>query len=91
MVCFDAKINFDDNASFRQEAIFAMHDPAEDDPREVAAAKFNLNYVGMDGEIGCLGAFSSWPLHRARSYSRRADSERCRSRDGHHGHYQAVR
>jgi len=54
VVCFDAKINFDDNAAFRQEAIFAQRDVAEEDPREVAAAKFNLNYIGMDGEIGCL-------------------------------------
>ncbi|KCV67536.1 succinyl-CoA synthetase beta subunit [Fonticula alba] len=54
LVCFDAKIGFDDNASFRQKAIFDQHDPAEDDPREVEAAKYNLNYIGLDGEIGCL-------------------------------------
>jgi succinyl-CoA synthetase beta subunit len=53
--CVDAKINFDDNAAFRQEDIFAMHDPSEDDPREIEAAKYNLNYIGMDGNIGCLG------------------------------------
>jgi len=52
--CGDAKINFDDNASFRQKDIFALHDSTEDDPREVAAAKFNLNYIGMTGNIGCL-------------------------------------
>jgi succinyl-CoA synthetase beta subunit len=56
VVCFDAKINFDDNASFRQQAIFDQRDTAEEDPREVAAAQFNLNYIGMEGEIGCLGA-----------------------------------
>ena len=54
VVCFDAKINFDDNASFRQQAIFDQRDTAEEDPREVAAAQFNLNYIGMEGEIGCL-------------------------------------
>jgi len=52
--CGDAKMNFDDNASFRQKDVFAMHDPTEDDPRETAAAQFNLNYIGMDGNIGCM-------------------------------------
>ncbi len=55
MVAFDAKINFDDNAEFRQKAIFADRDLAEEDPREVAAHKHQLNYIGMDGNIGCLG------------------------------------
>jgi len=54
VVCVDAKINFDDNASFRQEDIFSMRDYAEEDPREVEASKFGLNYVGLDGNIGCL-------------------------------------
>lgn len=52
--CVDAKINFDDNASFRQKEIFNYRDIAEEDPREVAASKFNLNYIGMDGNIGCM-------------------------------------
>jgi len=52
--CGDAKINFDDNASFRQKEVFALHDASEDDPREVEASKFNLNYIGMTGNIGCL-------------------------------------
>jgi succinyl-CoA synthetase beta subunit len=51
----DAKINFDDNASFRQQEIFAMRDPTEEDPREVAASEYNLNYIGMNGNIGCMG------------------------------------
>jgi len=50
----DAKLNFDDNASFRQKEVFTLHDPTEDDPREVEAAKFNLNYIGMEGNIGCM-------------------------------------
>jgi succinyl-CoA synthetase beta subunit len=50
----DAKINFDDNAEFRQKEIFAMRDVAEEDPREVEASKFNLNYIGLDGNIGCM-------------------------------------
>jgi len=55
VVCFDAKINFDDNSSFRQKEIFAQEDTSENDPREVEAAKWNLNYIGMTGNIGCLG------------------------------------
>jgi len=50
----DAKLGFDDNAQFRQKDIFAMEDTTESDPREVEAASFNLNYVQMDGNIGCL-------------------------------------
>merc|ERR1719312_1986632 len=50
----DAKLGFDDNASFRQRAIFDMEDTTESDPREVEAAKYNLNYVQLDGNIGCL-------------------------------------
>jgi len=52
--CVDAKMNFDDNAEFRQKDIYAMRDIAEEDPREVAASKFGLNYVGMQGNIGCM-------------------------------------
>ena len=55
VVCFDAKINFDDNAEFRQKSVFQMDDKSETDPREVQAAKYNLNYIGMDGNIACLG------------------------------------
>lgn len=54
VICIDAKINFDDNAKFRQERIFAMQDHSETDHREVSAQEANLNYVGMDGNIGCL-------------------------------------
>jgi len=50
----DAKLGFDDNASFRQKAIFDMEDTTESDPREVDAASHNLNYVQLDGNIGCL-------------------------------------
>ncbi|XP_014674136.1 PREDICTED: succinyl-CoA ligase [GDP-forming] subunit beta, mitochondrial-like isoform X1 [Priapulus caudatus] len=54
VVCFDAKIAFDDNAEFRQQSIFEQGDTAEADPREVEAAKSSLNYIGLDGNIGCL-------------------------------------
>ncbi|XP_001608018.1 succinate--CoA ligase [GDP-forming] subunit beta, mitochondrial [Nasonia vitripennis] len=54
VVAVDAKISFDDNAEFRQKDIFDLEDTSEKDPREVDASKFNLNYIGMDGNIGCL-------------------------------------
>ena len=54
LVAADAKLGFDDAASFRQKDIFAMRDASQEDPREVAAAKFDLNYIGLDGSIGCM-------------------------------------
>ncbi|CAI0434544.1 unnamed protein product [Linum tenue] len=54
LVAADAKLNFDDNAAFRQKELFALRDPTQEDPREVAAAKADLNYIGLDGEIGCM-------------------------------------
>jgi len=50
----DAKLGFDDNAAYRQKAIFDMEDTTESEPREVDAARHNLNYVQLDGNIGCL-------------------------------------
>lgn len=50
----DAKLRFDDNANFRQKEIFSYRDFSQEDPREVAAQKFDLNYVALDGSIGCL-------------------------------------
>jgi succinyl-CoA synthetase beta subunit len=54
LVALDAKFNFDDNALYRQPEIVAMRDKSEEDPREVAASEFNLNYIGLDGNIACL-------------------------------------
>lgn len=54
ILCFDCKLNFDDNAAPRQKAIFALRDESQEDPRDVAAAKWDLNYIGLDGEIACL-------------------------------------
>ncbi|KAF2294907.1 hypothetical protein GH714_026942 [Hevea brasiliensis] len=54
LVAADAKLNFDDNAAFRRKEIFNLRDPTQEDPREVAAAKADLNYIGLDGEIGCM-------------------------------------
>lgn len=53
-LCLDAKINFDDNALFRQKDIEKMRDRRQEDPREVEASKYDLNYIGLDGQIGCL-------------------------------------
>ncbi|KAL0895830.1 hypothetical protein ABMA27_011861 [Loxostege sticticalis] len=54
VVAVDAKINFDDNAKFRQADIFALDDVSETDPREREAAAQNLVYIDMDGSIGCM-------------------------------------
>ncbi|XP_032664780.1 succinate--CoA ligase [GDP-forming] subunit beta, mitochondrial-like isoform X1 [Odontomachus brunneus] len=54
VIAVDAKIAFDDNAQFRQQDLFALEDVTEKDPREVDASRFNLNYIGMEGNIGCL-------------------------------------
>jgi len=54
VVCADAKLNFDDNAEYRQKEIFAYRDSSQEDVREVEAAGYGLNYIGLDGSIGCL-------------------------------------
>jgi succinyl-CoA synthetase beta subunit len=53
-ICLDAKMSFDDNALYRQKSIEAMRDPSEEDPSELAAAEWNLSYVKLDGNIGCM-------------------------------------
>jgi succinyl-CoA synthetase beta subunit len=52
--CLDAKVNIDSNALFRQPRLQEMHDPTQDDPREAHAARWELNYVALDGNIGCM-------------------------------------
>lgn len=52
--CLDGKINIDGNAVFRHPTIQEMHDPSQEDPREAQAAKWELNYVALDGNIGCM-------------------------------------
>ena len=54
VVALDAKLNFDDNALFRHPEIVAMRDLDEEDPAEVEASKFDLNYIQLEGDIGCL-------------------------------------
>ncbi|XP_034939913.1 succinate--CoA ligase [ADP-forming] subunit beta, mitochondrial-like [Chelonus insularis] len=50
----DCKCRFDDNAEFRQKDLFALRDWSQEDPKEVEAAKFDLNYIALDGNIGCM-------------------------------------
>ena len=52
--CLDAKMNVDGNALYRQQKIAAMDDPSQEDEREAQAAEYNLNYVALDGNIGCM-------------------------------------
>jgi succinyl-CoA synthetase beta subunit len=52
--CLDAKIGVDGNALYRQPELRAMHDPSQDDERETHAAQWELNYVALDGNIGCM-------------------------------------
>ncbi|KAI6915909.1 Succinate--CoA ligase, partial [Hortaea werneckii] len=54
VLCMDAKLNFDDNADFRQEEVFSWRDVSQEDADEVKAAKSGLNFIKLDGDIGCL-------------------------------------
>jgi succinyl-CoA synthetase beta subunit len=54
LICLDAKINGDDNAFYRQPALQKCHDPAQEDPRELHARQWELNYIALEGSIGCM-------------------------------------
>jgi len=54
LIAIDAKFNFDSNALYRHEEIHAMEDPNEIDPYELEASKYNLNYIKLDGNVGCM-------------------------------------
>ena len=54
LMCLDAKMNFDDNAIFRQKEILEMRDLDEEDPTEVEASKHDLSYIKLNGSIGCM-------------------------------------
>ena len=54
VLAMDAKLNFDDNAEFRQKEIFSWRDPTQEDADEVKAAEHGLNFIKLDGDIGCL-------------------------------------
>jgi succinyl-CoA synthetase beta subunit len=50
----DAKFGFDDNADFRQKDVFKLRDTTQEDAQEVEAAEYGLNFIKLDGDIGCL-------------------------------------
>jgi succinyl-CoA synthetase beta subunit len=52
--CLDAKMGFDSNAIFRHDDIAKLRDETEEDEKELAASKFDLNYIALEGEIGCM-------------------------------------
>ncbi len=54
LLCLDAKVGFDDNALFRHPDIAALRDETEEDEKEIEASKYDLNYIALDGEIGCM-------------------------------------
>ncbi len=54
LICLDCKMNFDSNALYRRKDVLEYHDETEEDPKELAAAKHDLNYIALDGEIGCM-------------------------------------
>ena len=54
LLCLDAKVNFEDNALFRHPDVQELRDPEEEDPKERQAAEYDLNYIALDGNIGCM-------------------------------------
>src|SRR5213075_3579322 len=54
LICLDAKVGFDDNALFRHPDVAALRDETEEDAKEIEASKYDLNYVTLDGNIGCM-------------------------------------
>ena len=54
MLCLDAKVGFDDNALFRHPDVAALRDETEEDEKEIEASKYDLNYIALDGKIGCM-------------------------------------
>lgn len=54
VLALDSKLNFDDNALFRQKDVAELRDLEEEDPKEVEASKYDLSYIALDGNIGCM-------------------------------------
>ncbi len=54
LICLDAKVGFDDNALFRHADIVALRDKTEEDEKEIEASQYDLNYIALDGSIGCM-------------------------------------
>jgi succinyl-CoA synthetase beta subunit len=54
LVCLDCKMNFDSNALYRHKDVLELRDETEEDPKELEASRHDLNYIALDGEIGCM-------------------------------------
>ena len=54
LICLDCKMSFDSNALFKNNDLETLRDITEEDPKELEASKFDLNYISLDGEIGCM-------------------------------------
>lgn len=54
VIALDAKLNFDDNALYRQEAVTELRDPGEEEPLEIEASRYGLSYIKLDGNVGCM-------------------------------------
>src|SRR6266498_634088 len=75
VLALDVKMSFDDNAMFRRPNVAELRDYAQEDPREAEAAEHGLNYVALDGDIGCIingAGLSSAPSRIARYAPREA-------------------
>ena len=84
VVCMDAKVLFDDNAEFRQPEVFQLKDWSQEDEREVEAGKANLNYIGLDGSIGCLGKLQLFLIYWVGGQNCAPDPEYGRTQDQGH-------
>lgn len=62
VMCLDAKMRFDDNAEFRQKKVFSFHDWSQENPNEVEAAQYGLNYITLDGNLFNPETFKIGPL-----------------------------
>jgi len=64
----DCKLSFDDNALYRHKEIAELKDWSQEDPREVEATQYDLNYIGLDGSIGCLGMLNFTTILHSHHY-----------------------
>src|SRR5262249_40548336 len=62
LICLDAKMGFDDNALYRHPDIVALRDFSEEDEKEIEASKYDLNYVALDGTLGCMVNGAGLPM-----------------------------
>ena len=90
VIALDAKLNFDSNALFRHPDIVALRDLDEEDPAEIEASKYDLSYISLDGNIGCLVngaglAMATMDVDQALRRQSRQLPRRRRRRDGREG------